>query len=44
MLVYGVPGNLPPLGFSFESIILDDPAYMMGSFDAYVNTSQDYAT
>ena len=44
ILVYGVPRNLPPLGFSFESIVLDDPTYMTGSFDAYVDTSQDYAT
>ena len=44
MLVYGVPRDLPPLGLSFESIVLDDLAYATGSFDAYVDTSQDYPT
>ena len=44
MSVYGVPRDLPPLSLSFESIILDDPAYTTSSFDAYVDTSWDYAT
>ena len=44
MLVYGVPRDLPPIGLSFESIVLDNPAYVTGPFDAYVDTSKDYAT
>ena len=42
MPIYGVPRDLPPLGLSFESIVLDDLAYATGSFDAYVDTNQDY--
>jgi len=44
MPIYEVPRDLPPLGLSFESVVLDVPAYMMGSFDAYMDTSRDYAT
>ena len=44
MLVYGVPRDPPPFGLSFESIVLDDLAYVTSSFDAYVDTSRDYAT
>ena len=44
MPVFGVPRDLPPLGLSFESIVLDDPTYAIGSIDAYVDTSMDYAT
>ena len=44
MPIYGVPRDLPPLGLSFETIVLDDSAYTTGSFDAYVDTNQDYAT
>ena len=44
MLVYGVPRDLPLLGLSFETIVLDDLAYATGFFDAYVDTSRDYAT
>ena len=29
---------------SFESVVLDDSAYMTSSFNAYVDTSKDYAT
>jgi len=29
---------------SLEYVVLDDPTYVMGSFDAYVDTSRDYAT
>ena len=34
----------PPLSLSFESIVMDDLNYVMGSFDAYVDTRIDYAT
>ena len=44
MSVFGVPRDPPPLGLSFESIVMENPAYTMGSFDAYVDTSRDYAT
>ena len=44
MPIYGVSRDPHPLGLSFESIILDDPAYATGSFDAYMDTSQDCAT
>ena len=44
MLVFGVPRDPPPLGLSFKSIVLDDSAYAMGFFDAYMDTSRDYAT
>lgn len=43
MLVFGVPRDLPPLSLSFESIIMDNSAYATGSFDAYVDTSRNYA-
>jgi len=44
MLVYGVPRDPPSLGLSFKSIVLDNLAYVMGSFDAYVDTSRNYGT
>ena len=44
MPVFGVLKNLPPLSLSLESVVLDDSTYMMGSFNAYVDTSRDYAT
>ena len=44
MPVYGVPRDLPPHGLPFETIILYDPAYAMGSFDAYMDTNRDYST
>ena len=44
MLVFGVPRDLPPLGLSFKPIVVDDSAYVIGSFDAYVDTRRDYAT
>ena len=44
MMFYGVPRDSPPLGLSFESTVLDEPTYAMGSFDAYMDTSRDYAT
>ena len=44
MPVFGVPRDPPPLGLSFESIAVDDSDYVMGSFDAYVDTSIDYVT
>ena len=44
MSVYGVPWDLPPHGLSFETIILGNLAYVTSSFNAYVDTSRDYAT
>ena len=44
MLVFGVPKDPPPFGLLFESIVMDNPAYATGSFDAYMDTSKDYAT
>ena len=44
MSVFGVLRDPPPLGLSFESIFMDDSTYVIGSFDAYMNTSRDYAT
>ena len=44
MLAYGVLRDLPPLGLSFETIVLDDPAYATSSFNAHVDTSKYYAT
>ena len=44
MPIYRVPRDPPSLGLSFESIVLDNLAYVMGSFDAYVDTSKDYGT
>ena len=44
MLVFGVSRDPPPICLSFESIVMDNPAYAMGSFDAYMDTSKDYAT
>lgn len=41
---YEVPRDLPPLGLSFKSVVLDNPAYVTGSFDTYMDTSNDYAT
>ena len=44
MPVYGVPRDLPPHSLSFEAMVLDDPDYAMGAFDAHVDTSKDYST
>jgi len=44
MLVFGVSRDPPLIGLSFESIVMDNPAYAMGSFDAYMDTNKDYAT
>ena len=44
MLVYGVPRDLPSHGLPFEAIVLDDPEYEVGVFDAYMDTSRDYST
>ena len=44
MLVFGVPRDAPPLILSFESIVMENSAYAMGSFYAYMNTSRHYAT
>ena len=39
-----VPRDPLPPCLSFESIVIDDSAYEMGSFNAYMDTSRDYAT
>ena len=39
--IYGVPKDPPPLGLSFETIVLDNPAYVTGSFDAHMDTNRD---
>ena len=44
MLVFGVPKDAPPIVLLFKSTVMDYLAYTMGSFDAYVDTSIDYAT
>ena len=44
MSVYGVPKDPPPHGLSFKTIIMRNPDYATGSFDAYVDTNKDYAT
>ena len=44
MSVYGVPRDSPPYGLSFETMVLGNLAYVMGSFNAYVDTSRDYST
>ena len=44
MPVFRVPRDPPLLGFSFKSVVIDDSTYAMGSFDAYMDTSRDYAT
>ena len=44
ILVYGVLRDLPPHTLSFETIVPGDSAYATGSFDAYMDTSRDYAT
>ena len=44
MSVYRVPRDSLSPGLSFESIVLDNPAYATSSFDAYVDTSRDFAT
>ena len=42
--VFVLPKDLHPFSFSFNSIVMDNPAYVTSSFDAYVETSRDYAT
>ena len=44
MTVFEVPRDPPPLSLSFESIVVDNPAYTTGSLIAYVDTHRDYAT
>ena len=44
MPVYGIPRDPPPHGLSFETMVLGNSAYAMGSFDAFVDTSRDYST
>ena len=44
MPVYGIPRDPPPHGLSFETIVLDDLANTTCSFNAYMDTSKDYAT
>jgi len=43
MSVFGVPRDPPPLGLSFEFIVIGDLAYTTSSFNANVDTSKDYA-
>lgn len=43
MPVFGVTRDPSPLSLSFKSIVMDDPAYMTSAFDAYVDTSKNYA-
>ena len=44
MPVYGLLRDPPPHDFSFETIILGNPAYATGTFFAYVDMSKDYST
>ena len=44
MPVYGVPKDPPHHCLSFEAMVLEDPDYATGAFDAYVDTSRDYST
>lgn len=44
MPIFEVPGDPPPFGFSLKAIVLDDPDYEVGTFDAYVDTNRDYST
>ena len=44
MLVYGVPRDPPTHGLSFEAMVMGDPDYATGAFDAYVDMSRDYST
>lgn len=44
MPVYGVPRDLPSHALSFEAMVLDDPNYVTGAFNAYVDTRRDYST
>ena len=44
MPVYGVPRDPSPHGLSFEAMVLDDPNYATGVFDAYMDMSRDYST
>ena len=44
MPVFREPRDPPPFGLSFELVVIDEPAYLTNSFDAYVETSRDYAT
>ena len=40
---YRVPRDPAPHGLSFKTIVLSDPAYATGFFDAYMDTSRDYS-
>ena len=44
MPVCGVPRDPPTHGLSFEAMVMGDPDYATGAFDAYVDTSRDYST
>lgn len=44
MLVYTVTRDPPPYGLPFEVVELHNLAYAAGTFDAYMDTSRDYAT
>ena len=44
MPIYEVPKDPPHQGLSFKAMVLEDPDYATGAFDAYVDTSRDYST
>ena len=44
MLVYGLPKDPPSHGLSFEAMVMVDPDYVTGTFNAYVDMSRDYST
>lgn len=41
MPVYGVPKDPSPHDLSFKAMVLDDPDYAMGAFNAYMDKSRD---
>ena len=44
MPIYEVPRDLLPHDLSFKAMVVDDPDYATGTFNAYVDTSRDYLT
>ena len=44
MPVYGVARDPPPYSLSFEAMVMGDPDYTTGAFNAYVDMSKDYST
>ena len=43
MLIFRVPRD-PPSEISFPDMVLDNPAYVIGSFEGFVTSNTDYAT